>query len=405
MKVKQVYEFVNSALAEAIGKSDLLQEDLQNVVDAGNEVFGADAVDNYVKSLVNHIGRVIFVDRVYEQTAIKGIMRDGWEFGSVLQKVQMDLLDAKQNPSWNLVNGQSYEEHIFYQPTVTASFWNHKLTLEIPISIATMQVKESFSNSGQLNSFVSMIYNTVKKTLTVQIDELIMRVVNDMAAKTVAAEYIEIATPSPLGNKTGTRAINLLYMYNEEFGTNLTAKQAVKNADFIRYAAFQMRVVSDRMVKINNAYNMGAKSRFTPKDLQTVVLWSEFESAASVYLYSDVFHNELVRLPEAQTVPYWQAIGEINNNAPSAYAFDKTTALNVITSTGTEVNMTGVIGMIFDRDACMVANQYSRVTSSYSAAAEFYTNYYKEDISLFNDPNEQFVVFFVADPTEEQEDE
>lgn len=387
MKINQVYEFVNTAVNEALGVAELVKEDLSNIVDAGNAVFDANAVDAYVKSLINHIGRVIFVDRIYYGGA-PSLMRDSWEFGSVLEKVQADLLEAKENESWNLVDGQSYDPNIFYKPTVSAKFWNSKLTFEIPISITEMQVKQSFSNTGQLNGFIAMLFSTVSKSITVKMDELIMRVVNDGIATVISAEYTG-ETPDYTA-KSGIRAINLLKKYNDEYGTTLTPASAVKNPEFIRYAAFEMSITMERMTRINSLFNISGKARFTPKNLMHTVMLADFAKAASIYLYSDTYHNELVKLDDAETVPYWQGPG-------TDYSFENISTINVKTSGGLDVNVSGVLGVVFDRDAMMVANQYSRVTSNYNAKAEFTNYYYKEDISLFQDVNdEQCVVFFVA---------
>ena len=65
MKVEQIYNLVNSITDELLGKSDLLLEDLSNVVDVGAELFDNVSVDNYVKTLVNKVGKTIFVNRAY----------------------------------------------------------------------------------------------------------------------------------------------------------------------------------------------------------------------------------------------------------------------------------------------------------------------------------------------------
>ena len=89
MTVKQIYNLMNGVTGEILGKTDLVNEDLSNVVDLGNEIFNATEVDNYVKSLVNHIGKVIFVDRKYSGN-VPSLVMDSWEFGSVLEKITAD---------------------------------------------------------------------------------------------------------------------------------------------------------------------------------------------------------------------------------------------------------------------------------------------------------------------------
>ena len=69
MKVEQIYSLMNTVTGEILGKGDIVKEDLSNVVDVGTEIFNQSSVDNYVKSLVNHIGKVIFVNRPYAGNA------------------------------------------------------------------------------------------------------------------------------------------------------------------------------------------------------------------------------------------------------------------------------------------------------------------------------------------------
>ncbi len=101
MEVKQIYNIVNSVSEEILGRTDLVQEDLTGIVDMGTEVFNANAVDNYVKSLVNHIGKVIFVNRPYNGN-IPSVLMDSWEFGSILEKITADIPEATENESWEL---------------------------------------------------------------------------------------------------------------------------------------------------------------------------------------------------------------------------------------------------------------------------------------------------------------
>ena len=209
MEVKQIYEIMNSVTSEILGDSALVQEDLSNIVDVGTAIFNASAVDNYVRSLVNHIGKVIFVNRPYSGN-VPSVLMDGWEYGSVLEKITAELPDATENESWELTDGQSYDPNIFYKPTVSAKFFNKRVTFEIPMSFTERQVKESFSNAVQLNGFLSMLYNAVDKSMTVKVDALVMRTINNMIGETINAEYGE----SALSSKSTVKAVNLLYLYS-----------------------------------------------------------------------------------------------------------------------------------------------------------------------------------------------
>ena len=390
MEVKQIYEIVNSATKEVLGKTDLVATDLSNIVDVGTEIFDSNATDNYVKSLVNHIGKVIFVNRPYSGN-VPSVLMDSWEFGSVLEKISADIPEAQENASWDLKNGTSYDQDIFYKPTVTAKFFNKKITYDIPMSFTEKQIKESFDSATQLNGFLSMLYNAVDKSMTVKMDSLIMRTIDNMIGETIVADYYDTKSKAldGLGVKSGIKAVNLLKLYNDKFSKQLESINAVNDPDFIRFATYTIGLYKDRLSKISTLFNIGGKERFTSTDNLHVVLLSEFVASANAYLQSDVFHNELVALPKAETVPYWQGSG-------LTYDFNSTSKINVKTSSGTAVEATGILGVMFDTEALGVCNLDRRVTSSYNAKAEFYTNYYKFDAGYYNDLNENFVVFFVA---------
>lgn len=382
MDVKQIYQLVNGATGEVLGKTDLVAEDLSNIVDVGTEVINAAAVDNYVKSLVNRIGKVIFVNRPYTGK-VPSVLMDGWEFGSVLQKITAELPNATENETWELTDGQEYKQDIFYKPSVSAKFYNSKVTFEVPISITERQVKESFGSAAELNGFISMLYAAVEKSMTIKTDALIMRTINNMIVETFANE--------PQNGEA--RAINLLARYNTQFNKQLTAAKAIYDSDFVRFASYVIALFADRFGTISTLFNVGGKARFTSSDRLHIVLLSEFAKAAQTYLYSDTYHNEFVKLPNAETVPYWQGSGK-------TYAFaDTATIKTTKTVEGTAVNTTisGILGVMFDRDSLGVCNLDRRVTTSYNAKAEFFNNFYKFDAGYFNDTNENFVVFYVAD--------
>lgn len=378
MKVTQIYELVNGAQKEVLGETSVLQEDLSNLVDLGEAILNANKYDAYVKALVNRIGKTIFVTRVYSGRAPKVLM-DAWEFGSILQKVSGDLPDAEENESWELEDGASYDQDIFYQPKVEAKFYNSKVTFEIPMSFTEKQLKQSFISAQEMNTFLSMLFNEVEKSLTVKMDALVMRTINTMIAECLATG-------------DGVKEVNLLALYKSEVDSTstLTASNCLYDKDFLRFASAKIMLYSNRLEVISRLFNVGAKARFTPKDLQRIVLLDVFVTQSATYLDSDTFHNELVKLPNADIIPYWQGSG-------TDYAFDEVSKIDMKSASGETVTQSGILGIIFDRDALGVANPDRRVTTHYNAKAEFYNNYYKHDASYFVDLNENAIVFYVAD--------
>ena len=390
MEVKQIYTLLNSVSNEVLGRTDIIQEDLTGIVDMGTEVFNANAIDNFVKSLVNHIGKVVFVNRPY-MGKVPSVLMDSWEFGSVLEKISADIPQAQENKSWELTDGTEYNQDVFYKPKVSAKFFNSRVTFEVPVSITEKQVKESFSDASQLNGFISMIYAAVEKSMTIKSDALIMRTITNMIAETINAEGEKFGKVPDYSTASTVRSVNLLKLYNDSIKptTALTAAKAITDPEFIRFASYTMGLYADRMQSISTLFNVGGKERFTPKDMLHVVLLSDFAKAAQTYLYSDTYNKDQVLLPNAETVPYWQGSGNQYNFADNSH-------VNVKSSAGHDINLSGVVGVMFDREALGVSNLDRRVTTNYNAKAEFFNNYYKFDCGYFNDTNENFVVFFIA---------
>lgn len=386
MKVEQVYTLTNTAMKEVLGESAVVAEDLSNVVDLGKQLLsaGQENVDNYVRKLHDQIGHMVFVNRIYGGRA-PSVLMDGWEYGSILEKVSAELPDAVENEDWKLQDGTSYDPNIFTQPKVITKLFNSRVTFEIPVSTTEDQVKSAFQSATQLNAFYSMIQTSIQNSMTIKMDALVMRTINNMIAESFYADM-------PSGNYAGaggTHAVNLLYLYNHKFGTNLTVADALVTPAFIRYAAMTMANYIDRLRVMSTLFNIGGAERFTPDDRLHVVMLSEFKNAADSYLQSDTFHNEYTALPQAESVVYWQGSG-------TGYTFSDTSKINVATSGGHTVEASGIIGIMFDRDALGVTNLDRKVNTYYNPKASFWNEWHKFFAGYFNDLNENMVVFYVA---------
>ena len=380
MQVTQIHTLLNTVTSEVLGKQDLVKEDLTNLVDVGTEIINADKVDNFVNKLVHHIGKVQFNNEKYTGKA-KNVLMDSWEFGAILQKIDAELPEAFENDTWNLVNGESYDPNIFYQPKVSSQFFDSKVTFEIPISFAEKQVKGSFSNAEQMNGFLSMLTNRVDTSFTIKLDELIMRTINNYIGSVIHA-------------KDTNTSVNLLKLYNTVSGKSLTVDKCLTDSDFLRYANFTINTYIGRISRISTLFNIGKRERFTNVEDVNLILLNDFVNSSDVFLQADVRHNEFTGLKGVDTVPYWQGSGK-------SYDFSDISKIDVkINNGGTvgaNVTQSGIIGVLFDRKALGVTNLDKRVTTNYNPKAEFYTNFYKADSGYFNDFNQNFIVFYVAD--------
>lgn len=383
MKVTQIKDLVNSSLKEVNGTSVLLKEDLSNVVDIGKELLNNDDIDNFVKKLVDRVGKTVFNDRVYQGSA-PSVLMDAWEYGSVVEKIDSDLPKVEQNDSWDLQDGKSYDQDIFYQPKVSAKFFNSKVTFDIPMSFTKMQVESAFSSATELNSFISMLMVKTQNAMTVNLDGLIMKTINNFTANVVNA-------------KKGMQVVNLLDLYNKTAQTKVTVDNALTSPDFIKFANLTINTYRDRLTKMSTLFNEAGLNKFTPVDNQHLVILSDLASASKVYLESDTYNQDNVKISNYDTVPYWQGSG-------TTYGFKDTSKIDIAIKDGAqtkEIIQTGILGVLFDTSALGVSCQNPRTTTAVNARAEFYTNFNKYDAMYYNDLNENFVVFMIADPSQE----
>ena len=383
MKVTQIKDLVNNSLKEVNGSSTLLKEDLSNVVDIGKELLNNDDVDNFVKKLVDRVGKTVFNNRVYQGSA-PSVLMDAWEYGSVVEKIDSDLPKVEENDSWKLEDGKSYDQDIFYQPKVSAKFFNSKVTFDIPMSFTKMQVESAFSSPTELNSFISMLMVKTQNAMTVNLDSLVMKTINNFTANVINA-------------KKGMQVVNLLDLYNKTAQTKVTVENALTSPDFIKFANLTINTYRDRLTKMSTLFNEAGLNKFTPVDNQHLVILSDLASASKVYLESDTYNQDNVKISNYDTVPYWQGSG-------TTYGFKDTSKIDIAIKDGTqtkEVIQSGILGVLFDTSALGVSCQNPRTTTAVNARAEFYTNFNKYDAMYYNDLNENFVVFMIADTTQE----
>lgn len=379
MLVSQIATIVNEVNAEVTGTEAIENIDLNQVVDTGSEILDtSDKIfDNYVRSLIDHIGKVVFVNRPYTGST-PSVMMDSWEYGAILEKVQYEgIPEAEENDTWDLQDGHSYDPNIFYKPTVSAKFFSERRTFDVPMSFANRQIKSAFSNAPQVQAFFSMIETAISNGMTVKMDGL----VNLTIANAIATVYKNRATRP-------AQFYPLVTQYVAATGdSSVTSANALVKPEFIRWASVTMRRVASRMVKFSTVFNLGEKYRHTSTDRLKLILHSDFVSLAEAYLYSDTYHQEYVKLPYADEVAFWQGSGE-------AFGWSDTSKL-IVTPRGDDdpITINNIVGVFFDRDALGVSNLDRRVTSNYNPKAEFTNNWYKFDAGYFNDFNENVVVF------------
>lgn len=376
MLITQTKEILHTIATEMLGEDNtIVTENLENLQDIGNELITQQNVDTYVKKLVDKIGKVVFKNRLLNSTA-PSLLVDSWEYGAILQKVRMKLIPAEENDAVKLVDGQSYDQNVFHQPTVSATFYSKEITFEVPISYTTEQLKSSFNSESELNGFFNLLETTVQNSLTVKTDALIMRTINYRIGKTYT-------------KGRASQKINLLADYNTVSGKSLTTENCFQDEGFLKYAIAEIKNYQDRFKLPSSVFNDKKEEAFTPVQNQKLVLLSDFKNIVDTHLIPVVQNSENLTL-SCETVPYWQGSG-------ANFSFEDISKIDVTLDTHEEVaKVNGIVGILFDNEALKVGNLNQYVTTNYNAKGDFYTNYYKEQSGFFVDLAENFVIFYVA---------
>lgn len=390
MKVSQIYTILNDVFSEVTGKLvipegseplPIVEEDLKNIVDIGKTISDYNLYDNYVKSMINRIGRDVFVDRTYEGYA-PDVLRDSWEYGSIMAKTRCKVFNAKANPSWALSAGTTVNQFEFNPPEVTQKFYNSAVAWQIDCSFTDYQIRESFTSPEQMNRFMSMIENRINVSMTIYRDSLVMRTINNFIGEKLYAN---------------NGIVDLLAGYNATVATPITAAAALYDKDFLRYAALQIKLWVDRFRAPSVNFNTEEDNvAFTPREFAHLVLHSDLAAGMEVYLQSDTYHDDLVKIGDYETVPFWQSQGDYQLAITSRIDIELGSST---TASKKAIDRNYILGVLFDRDALGVLNEHSRVTTSYNSNGEYWNNFYKQDTRYFNDLAENGIVFVLGSGT------
>ena len=375
-KVSQIYDLVNQTAKESLGEQAITVKDVSSLIALGDSVLASNTdTENFLNTLVDRIARTVFSVRQYESDS-EGMVRHPFEFGCIVQKIYVDLPEAKKNDAWE-IGKSDYTPKVaaVIKPTAKQKLFNGITTWEVDVTIPDFMFRTAFTNETSMATFIDAIFTAMDNMMTLALEN---------NANLTRASFIarKIKGGKPCG------AINLLHEYNTLTNANLTVEGALMNAEFLAWASRSINLWVKRMSKMSVLFNEEGYKRHTPKDKLVVNLLQDFTSACDTFLGANTFHDELVKLPMYDSVAYWQGAGE-------SFDFDDTSAINIKLDEQNTISKKGIIGVIYDYEAMGVTLNERRSTSERNNHDE-YTNYYnKANIGYFNDMSENGIVFYL----------
>lgn len=390
---------------KVIANPNMFKEDLSNIVDVGAKITAStewgNNFDKYVGKIIDKVGRVIFRDRVYSADSL-GLRREEFEYGSVLEKIRVEVGDFKLNNKWRMTAGgvlpdgtavaaKSDYSHLFDfdEPAeVEALYFNILDTFKATICLPKDQMEGAFRNAGDMQRFFGMITNRIMTKFEVALEAL------DEAAE---ANFI--------GAKLyyGKNVVNLLKLYNTEQSQNLTAAAALEDAAFLRWCVRRIKTDKKLMAKFSGKYNNDGYGTFTPADRLKVFALTDFATAMETVLRSQTYHDNFVALDGYKEVAYWQASSSddfASRSGINATVVTKMSGLGKVTSGDVQdVNVTGIVFVMQDIDAVMTGSKQMDVDSLYNPDGRFWKYFYGHDMRFYNDLSENAIIYVINDET------
>lgn len=337
--IEQISALVNDAVSDALGKSQKITElNTTNLVSLGKKIADFDAYEPFFKSLANRIARTVYFVRSYNGND-RHILRDEHDFGAFVQKVYYNMPQATDNPTYKYsgANGAFQQVSPYDVKTtveVSSMVFGGQGTWTVEIIRPVEQIKTAFTSPAEMAAFIDGIYVTVDNAFELELESTVALADNTAMACAIA----------------GGQGRNLLSEYNTAHTTTLTPTQALENADFLKYASMEINRVVDNMSRMSTVFNAKGYETFTPPDRLVLEMLSQFASASDMYLQADTFHNELVKLPNFEKVPFWQRAGKDFTFADCSTIDVKNEAITSVNESITNgvVKQSGIIAFIHD---------------------------------------------------------
>lgn len=382
----QVAAVVNAAVAMATG-SEVQNLNLQGIIDTGNDPSIISTKENFTKSLCNVIVKNWFTDSAYRSSYNDPWFVDAEEFGAIVQAISIEYPQAQPSHAWNdfetgITKVGQYDVYI---PVVNSQLFGKSISWEIPITITDEQWDTAFKNASELATFVSYIHMCVDNAIVMHLEELDFANRNNFMAEKIAYANAHVGE--------GIHVVNLVKLYHDEKDASVTTKKAFMDSEkCLRFAPSKIKEISTYFTKPSKVFNTaGRSSRFTPTDRQVLQVLAYFENQINSVAMANTYHEEFIKMPLYETVPYWQGTGK-------NYSFDDVSTIDIaIDSDGSTIKKSGIVAFLADKWAIMHTIKKRR-TAAKVFEPEGLTNYYNQFRDQYmNNLTMNAVVFTVED--------
>ena len=397
--------FVKQLVCDVIGQSlgqdyypangsdpnkNLKAVDTWKLADVGKDVEALSKKDVFTKTLMIQLGKYYFDSRLYSSD-LPPIFRDTMEYGGYILRTRLGLYEVEDDPKWNLTNGKDYsaDEHTPVLPKTYAKIFEELKALRIKYTMYNDTLTEAMTSWQMMDKFIAQIEVAYQNTVTVMLEAISMQLVCSAIA------ISDKATGTARHLLTEAKANGLI-------GAEATADDFLKSEACIKYALMEIKKTKSYMKKFTVAFNNKTTPSFTPEEDNELLMLTAFTSQASNLLAS-VYHNNEFDIGKFYETPWWQAVAGDISSVEKFNDIEINSAVEITADTSNKLGIGTnaysakyVIGLMYDRLAIGIAERAgNKVTSSYTACADFWNMFDHHALNAWVDSNYNIVAFII----------
>lgn len=406
LTARDVTTVMNALYNQATGKNDITNVDLSNFASVGEQVL-ATGTENVLNALSIVLGRTMIAVKPYKaKLGILNAISTG-EFTHRMRKISFyskdainagfvntDLYTNVEDGFDNGTNEGSSVESMWKQdiaPVLEMNFAGQNVWQE-ELTILEKQISTAFRSADELAAFMNGVLaqkmNSIEKR-------------KEAYRRATLLNYIAAIYKMGDSRMKGS-VVNLTKAYNDTFGTSYTSEElrTTYQEELLKFFVTEFKLASDYMTEYSTLYHWSPTkqvggvnyvlNRQTPKTDQKSILYGPLFTRATANVLPDIFNDNYLKVEANEFVNYWQDIA-----SPEQIKVKPTLPDGIATS---DVVLPYVVGVIFDKDACVVDTQFETSAVTPLEARKKYRNMFWDfSFNSIEDFTENAVIFIMED--------
>lgn len=388
MIFEDVVELTKNAIAQTMGAEymeklgDLAMLDSGKLVDVGRDIENLELGSKFSANLLSMVGKIVIDSRKYEGE-IPSLLIEDHEWGGFIERILIHPYEVIKDEMYELVSKKDYSEveHTYFDPKVDVKFYQEAKEILYAKSVSDNVLKECFRGWQQMGSFLSGLETALENTITLGLEAYAHMLLSCAIAITDNAN----------------RSVHLLTNYKKinSNAADLTPESALSDKAFLTYACQEVEKARDTMKRMSTLYNDGTVAMSSSRSDQKLVLHADFVRGVKYVVKANTFHDDEIGLGNYDKIVAWQALktqSDFNNfNITSSIKIKANDKINLTT----DYDRSYAIGVLYDKMAMGVCPYRRKITSSYTASADFWTNFYHVFVNYLLDTRYPIISFFV----------